>query len=230
MKLCTASVVSFSGSNEYNDGNLWDSPPTKLSDVSETNQSRREVELIALVKKLQSDLDLFKNALGQPQTLSLEGETLNGVNVELRAQDIVAMTNQFQTHPGNIMLNNLIMQTKNEYGKLPHRKHMWIAAFVQRVKDLGMRFLIEEGAEQYRLATGQESHDSVQRRFQRKKNGSIRALPGFTIECCGNKEEISRKKKTKSGKRKSNTGKDRKGKVNRGEDWVRRSERIQSKT
>ena len=95
---------------------------------------------------------------------------------------------------------------------------MWIAAFVQRVKDLGTRFLIEEGAKQYRLATGQESHNSVRRRFERKKNGSIRALPGFTIERCGNKEEISCKKKNKSGKKKNNTGKDRKGKVNTGED------------
>ena len=59
-------------------------------------------------KKLQSDLDLFKNALGQPKTLSLEGETLNDVNVVLRAQDIVAMKNRFRTHPGNIMLNRIM--------------------------------------------------------------------------------------------------------------------------
>ena len=90
--------------------------------------------------------------------------------------------------------------------------------------------MIKKGDKQHRLATGKETHDSVQRRFQRKSNGSIRAVPGFTIERYGNKEEISAKKKTKSGKRKSNTGKDRKGKVNRGEDWVRRSERILSKT
>ena len=65
------------------------------------------------------------------------------------------------------------------------------------MKDGGMRFLIKEGDKQYRLATGQESHDSVQRRFQRKSNGSIRAVPGFTIERCGKKEDISPKKKTK---------------------------------
>ena len=110
IKHCTASVVSFLESGEYYVGDLWDSPPTKSSDVSETDQSPREADLIALVKKLKSELDLFKNALGEPQTLSLEGETLNDVNVVLRAQDIVAMTNRFQTHPGNIMLNNLIMQ------------------------------------------------------------------------------------------------------------------------
>ena len=42
------------------------------------------------------------------------------------------------------MLNNLIMQTKKEWGKLPHRKHGWVDEFVQRVKDGGMRFLIKD--------------------------------------------------------------------------------------
>ena len=63
-----------------------------------------------------------------------------------------------------------------------------------------------------------------------KSNGYIRADPGFKIEGCGKKEDISPKEKTKLGKRNSNTGKDKKGKVNTGEDWVRRPEIIQSNT
>ena len=115
------------------------------------------------------------------------------------------------------MLNNLITQTKEEWGKLPHRKHGWVDEFVQGVKDGGMIFLIKEGDTQYHLARGEETHESVQRRFQRKSNGYIRAVPGFHIEGSVKKDKISPKKKTKLGKRKVDTGKD----------GVRRSERIQ---
>ena len=84
--------------------------------------------------------------------------------------------------------------------------------------------MIKEGDKQYRLATGKETHDSVQRRFQRKSNGYIWAVPGFHIERSVKKDEISPKKKTKLGKRKGDTGKDGKGKVDTGKDGARRSE------
>ena len=81
-----------------------------------------------------------------------------------------------------------------------------------------MRFLIKEGDTKYRLATTEETHDSVQRCFQRKSNGYIRAVPGFHIEGNVKKDVISPKKKTMLGKRKVDTRKD----------GVRRSERIKS--
>ena len=67
---------------------------------------------MALVKQLKSELDLFKIALGQQKTPTQEVDTLNDVNVVLRAQDIVVHKNRFHTHTGNIMLNNLVMQKK----------------------------------------------------------------------------------------------------------------------
>ena len=93
---------------------------------------------MALVKQLKSELDLFKNALGQPKTPTPEVDTLNDVNVVLRAQDIVAKMNQFQTHTGNIMLNNLVMQKKDEWGNLPHRKYECLDEFIRGVKEGGM--------------------------------------------------------------------------------------------
>ena len=101
-----------------------------------------------------------------------------------------------------------------------------------------MRFLIKEGDTKFRLATAEETHDSVQRCFQRKENGYIRAVPGFHIEGNVKKDVIYPKNKTmlgkmkgdtgKDGKRKVDTRKDGKRKVDTGKDGVRRSERIKS--
>ena len=89
----------------YND----DGYPKEIC-TRETGQSTRETELMALVKQLKSELDLFKNAHGQPETPTQEVDTLNDVNVVLRAQDIVAKKNRFQNPTGNIILNNLVLQ------------------------------------------------------------------------------------------------------------------------
>ena len=81
-----------------------------------------------------------------------------------------------------------------------------------------MKFLIKEGDTKFRLATAKETHDYVQRRFQRKENGYIQVVSGFHIEGNVKKNLGSPKKKLMLGRRKVDTGKD----------GVRRSERIKS--
>ena len=66
--------------------------------------------------------DLFKNTLGVSKTHTLEVETLNNILSRLHGKDIMAKTNKYQTHPGNVMLNNLVIK----------KKRVWKATSLQK--------------------------------------------------------------------------------------------------
>ena len=85
------------------------------------------------MNRMKRELDVLEiKPIHPPLLESNDEQCLQSGTVVLRALDVVVQTAGFISHPGNLMMNNLILESIKEHSSLHHRigKAEWLEDFI----------------------------------------------------------------------------------------------------
>jgi len=112
----------------------------------------------------------------------------------LQRSDVIIGSHQYcSKQPGNIHLNNIVLDRRGGYKSINSYnrgcKTDYVCKIVLEIELLGGRFLVRNGSDHFSLATDELKKETVQRRLLRKANGSKRVISGGGLGECPNIDE-----------------------------------------
>ena len=117
-----------------------------MCEANENNEKRTEV--------LKKTIDPDSSVLNDKPCLEIG-------TVVLGSLDVVVKTDGFFSHHGNLHMKNQILECKNDFSTLPHRRAEWIGDFISGLKNGGSRFVVRDREASFRLATLDETTKTV---------------------------------------------------------------------